>query len=187
MTRSGTWPTDQDGETRLEALEARVVELESAAADPWTGPPVPLDPPAPKPALVGPTLFPPPVLVTFPAKIETDEGSGEYTFTEQWLTDATTWADKTAGRTGTCYEINDVTGVAVGKIIEITIKHDTSGVVRYIFSWAGGIPAGTAENQMLEWDHANGKWIVLAAPDTDYKVLQRKADDSIGWDWVRAH
>lgn len=66
MTRSGTWPTDEDREARLEALEARLAALESAAADPWQGSPVSLDPPAPKPALAGPTLLPRagPIVVT---------------------------------------------------------------------------------------------------------------------------
>ena len=49
------------------------------------------------------------------------------------------------------------------------------------------IPDGTAENDMLRWDHTKKAWVILDAPDADFKVLQRKADDSLGFDWVRAH
>lgn len=73
----------------------------------------------------------------FPAEIATEVSGGEYTFKEKVLTDGTTWADKTGGRTGTCYEINDVTGIAVGKIILVAVRHDTSGNLRYIFDHSG--------------------------------------------------
>ena len=49
------------------------------------------------------------------------------------------------------------------------------------------VPDGENENEMLYWDDTNGIWTLLDAPDADYKVLQRKSDDTIGWDWVRAH
>jgi len=47
--------------------------------------------------------------------------------------------------------------------------------------------AGTADYDTLYWDNTDKVWKLLAGPDTDYKVLQRKADDTIGWDYVRAH
>lgn len=50
------------------------------------------------------------------------------------------------------------------------------------------IPDGDADNEMLRWDETTTKaWAILDGPDTDFKVLQRLADDSLGFDWVRAH
>lgn len=47
---------------------------------------------------------------------------------------------------------------------------------------------GDADNEMLRWDETTEKdWVILDAPDTDFKVLQRKADDTLGFDYVRAH
>ena len=51
----------------------------------------------------------------------------------------------------------------------------------------GVIPSGTAENQVLRWNNTTKLWVVVAPPDTNYKILQRKADGSIGWDWGRGH
>ena len=70
----------------------------------------------------------------FWAEIETDEGNGKYTFKEKVRNDATTWADKTGGRTGDCYESNDTTGIAEKTIIQIRIEHDATGTLRYIFN-----------------------------------------------------
>jgi len=124
----------------------------------------------------------------FWAEIVTDATGGAYTFKEKNLTDGTTWADLTGGRTGTCYEANDVAGIAVGAIIKIRVEYDTGGTLRYVFNASSAIPAGTADWDILVWDQTTDKaWEVLAKADANYKVLQRKADDSIGWDWVRAH
>ena len=124
----------------------------------------------------------------FPAKILTETGSGAYTFEEEVLTDGTTWTTLSGGRTGTCYESNDVAGIAVGTIIKIRIEYDTTGTLRYVFDYSTGVPSGTADWDLLVWDQTTDKaWEVLVKADADYKVLQRKSDDSIGWDWVRAH
>lgn len=155
---------DSETEERLARLEARMRGLESAAADPWSIPPVFAEPPLPMPPLVGPVLLPDDVVEEFPAEIVTDATGGAYTFKEKYRLNATTWADLTGGRTGTCYESNDVAGIAVGKIIQIRVEYDTGGTLRYVFDFFS-----------------------LPAADADYKVLQRKADDSIGFDWVRAH
>lgn len=48
-----------------------------------------------------------------------------------------------------------------------------------------GMADGTSQNQMWWWDEATGEWKLLTGPDADYKILQRKADDSIGWDYLR--
>jgi len=112
--------------------------------------------------------LPEPVLLPadegFWGEIVTDATGGAYTFKEKYRADATTWADLTGGRTGTCYEANDVAGIAVGTIIKIREEYDATGTLRYVFNF-----------------------FTLPAADADYKVLQRKADDSIGFDWVRAH
>ena len=50
---------------------------------------------------------------------------------------------------------------------------------------SGGMPDGVATNDMWYWD--GSAWALLTGPDADYKVLQRNADDTIGWSWVRAH
>ncbi len=50
------------------------------------------------------------------------------------------------------------------------------------------MPDGDADNEMLKWDQTTDKaWAIQDAPDTAFKVLQRKADGTIGWDWLRAH
>ena len=48
-----------------------------------------------------------------------------------------------------------------------------------------GLAAGTVAYQILYWDGA--AWVTLNLADADYKVLQRKVDDTLGWDYVRAH
>jgi len=62
----------------------------------------------------------------------------------------------------------------------------TAGVQSRTVSGESGVPDPSAINDVLV--SADGStWSVLAGPDADYKVLQRKSDDSVGWDWVRAH
>jgi len=46
---------------------------------------------------------------------------------------------------------------------------------------------GTVENQMWRWDNTAKEPVTIAAPTADFQVLQRKADDSIGWDYPRVH
>ena len=101
----------------------------------------------------------------FWAEIETDEGNGKYTFKEKVRNDATTWADKTGGRTGDCYESNDTTGIAEKTIIQIRIEHDATGTLRYIFDVTSAIPPGTADKQMLAWDNTTDKAWELILPD----------------------
>ena len=47
------------------------------------------------------------------------------------------------------------------------------------------IPDGTTVNDMLIWNGT--RWILLDAPTADYQVLQRNADDTVSWSWVKAH
>jgi hypothetical protein len=47
------------------------------------------------------------------------------------------------------------------------------------------LPNGNANYDILYW--YNGAWTLLPKADADYKVLQRKADDSLGYDWTRLH
>lgn len=145
---------DPEIEERFEALEARMRGLESAAEDPWAG--QSLAPPGPRPALAGPQLFPDSEPAVW-GEVVTEVGSGKYTFKEKVLTDGTTWTDKTGGRTGDCYESNDLEHIAVGKIIKIRIEHDTGGTLRYVFNASSLIPPGTADNQMLLWDETTDK------------------------------
>ena len=49
------------------------------------------------------------------------------------------------------------------------------------------LPDGTAENDMLRWDHTKKAWVILDAPDADFKKLGREADDTLAHGWVRAH
>jgi hypothetical protein len=97
----------------------------------------------------------------FWAEIVTDATGGAYTFKEEYRLNATTWADLTGGRTGTCYEANDVEGIAVGTIIQIRIEYDATGALRYVFDYEPGLPAGTADKQMLAWDHDPGEWDLI--------------------------
>ena len=83
----------------------------------------------------------------FWAEIVTEVGSGKYTFKEKVRNDATTWADKTGGRTGDCYESNDLSGIATGGIIQIRIEHDSTGTLRYIFD----IPIPPVSNTAKSW------------------------------------
>jgi len=156
---------DRETEERLAAMDARLRGMESAAADSWAGPPIPLGPPGPRPALVGPMLLPPSVPVVFWGEVVTEVGSGVYTFKQKCRADATTWKDKTGGRTGTCYESNDVAGIAVGTIIKIRVERDTGGTLRYVFD-TGSLPL------------ADSRYQVLAANDAD--LVFRPG-------WVRAH
>ena len=145
---------DPETEERFEALEARMRGLESAAEDPWAG--QSLAPPGPKPALSGPHLFPDSEPVVW-GEVVSEVGSGKYTFKEKVLTDGTTWTDKTGGRTGDCYESNDVAGIAVGTIIKIRIAHDTGGTLRYVFDYEAGVPPGDADDEILVWDQTTDK------------------------------
>jgi len=52
---------------------------------------------------------------------------------------------------------------------------------------ARSVPDGDAENEMLRWDNTAKDWAILDAPTAKFQVLQRKADDSLGFDHVRAH
>ena len=93
----------------------------------------------------------------FNGKILSETGSGAYTIEEVVLTDGTTWTTLAGGRTGTCYEANDVAGIAVGTIIKIRVEYDTGGTLRYVFdSGVGTIPPGTVDNQVLVWTAAAG-------------------------------
>ncbi len=47
------------------------------------------------------------------------------------------------------------------------------------------VPNGTKDYQIIYW--YNNAWNLLDLADLDYKVLQRKADDTLGYDYVRAH
>ena len=47
--------------------------------------------------------------------------------------------------------------------------------------------AGTADYDILYWKVATKEWKLLPFADAAYKVLQRKADGTLGWDWVRGH
>ena len=53
-------------------------------------------------------------------------------------------------------------------------------------SSGGGIIDPSAKNDMLISTDGS-TWSLLSGPDADYKVLQRKSDGNVGWDWVRAH
>ena len=148
---------DRELDERLARLESRLRVLESAGPDPWASQPTFLDRPHRAPSLEGPTVLPPSAQETFPAAIVTDATGGAYTFKEKVLTDGTTWADLTGGRTGTCYEANDVAGIVVGTIIKIRVEYDTGGTLRYVFdSGVGTIPPGTVDNQVLVWTAAAG-------------------------------
>jgi len=99
----------------------------------------------------------------FWAEIETDEGNGKYTFKEKVRNDATTWADKTGGRTGDCYESNDTTDIAEGTIIQIRIEHDATGTLRYVFD-RHQVQDGTADGDILLWDETTDKAWEKAVP-----------------------
>ncbi|MBA7579442.1 hypothetical protein ES708_21313 [subsurface metagenome] len=93
----------------------------------------------------------------FWGEVVSEVGSGKYTFKEKVRSDATTWADKTGGRTGDCYEANDVTGIAVGTIIKIRVEYDATGTLRYVFDSTVSIEAGTADGDILVWDQTTDK------------------------------
>ena len=140
---------DNEIETRLSEIEARMRSLETVAADPWASTPTALDPPGPRPAMEGPHLFPDED-EGFWGETVSDLTGGAYTFKEKVLTDGTTWADLTGGRTGTCYEANDVAGIADGTIIKIREEYDTGGDLRYVFNHEvepkGDLDTGTSDS-----------------------------------------
>ena len=142
--------TPEELNETIERLDARVRALESAGADPWENQPIP-----PPPPLYTPQLLPDED-EGFWGEIVTEVGSGEYTFKEEVLTDGTTWTDKTDGRTGTCYEANDVAGIAnetddgTGAIVKIREEYDTGGDLRYVFNHEvepkGDLDTGTSDS-----------------------------------------
>jgi hypothetical protein len=141
--------------------------VQSERADPWSAPPVFIDRPYRGPTIEGPTVLPPSVVEVFWGKILTETGSGVYTFEEDVLTDGTTWTTLTGGRTGTCYEANDVAGIAVGEIIKIRVEYDTGGTLRYVFNSGGG---------------------TLPLADARYNALVANDEDLVFKPgWVRAH
>ena len=101
----------------------------------------------------------------FWAEVVTDATGGAYTFKEKNLTDGTTWADLSGGRTGTCYEANDVAGIAVATIIKIRVEYDTGGTLRYVFD-CGGLPAVSDTDKSWVWCYITGTgygWVELKA------------------------
>ncbi len=74
---------------------------------------------------------------------------------------------------------------AVGEVIAYVPLDGTKGVLAG--DWI--LPKGVAEGDKnaLVYYGNDGKLKKLDPPDTDHKLLQRKADDSIGWDWGRGH
>lgn len=154
------------------------MRLESAGEDPWAGLPASISPPGPRPSLKGPTLLPPTVPVVFWGEILTEVGSGVYTFKQKVLTDGTTWTDKTGGRTGTCYEANDVAGIAVGKFIEIRVEHDTGGTLRYVFNY-GVLLEGDAV-----WTARSGDVMghIVLGPPTKTGPNHANCDPTYVWD-----
>jgi len=113
----------------------------------------------------------------FWAEIVTDATGGAYTFEEEALTDGTTWTTLTGGRTGTCYEANDVAGIAVGTIIKIRVEYDTTGELRYVFDSA--IPAieatGIAEAIVIRFAIWNNATVVLSNSDWRARPIEYAA------------
>lgn len=64
---------------------------------------------------------------------------------------------------------------------------DESCNVHGVLLGSASNPHGTNDYDILYWDETDEEWKVLEFTSDDYKVLQRKSDYSLGWDWVRAH
>jgi len=72
---------------------------------------------------------------------------------------------------------------------------DTDPVLRLYSGSAGGasywdsnyLSEGSATGDMLVWNATDGKWEILDAPTTTYKVLEcdTSVDQKVKWDWPR--
>lgn len=161
------------------ALAARVEAVERALPDPYE-----------------PELLSEDYVKTF-YRVVTNEGSGEYTVRKQeWetttpgLQDVTDTTDPDYNTDLTAYHHLGVSTLVVNEKVPgwtVEVSGESVLLVGSPDVAIPDIPDGTAENQMLRWNHTTKVWVTVAAPDADYKVLQRKSDDSLGFDWVRAH
>lgn len=102
----------------------------------------------------------------FWAEVVTEVGSGKYTFKEKVRNNATTWKDKSGGRTGDCYEANDLEGITVGTIIQIRIEHDAGGILRYLFDIQDIVATtGAAEAVVVRFKIWNNGEVTLSSND----------------------
>jgi hypothetical protein len=89
---------------------------------------------------------------------------------------------------GTWDTVDTITFDTYGHVLTIEPENIEAAIdAKISAAIAAALPDGTNEGDMLVWTTAGaGSWIVLERADTDYKVLQRLADDTTGWDWVRS-
>lgn len=117
-------------------------------------------------------------------------GQGGYYSAKRLADDAETDADPAETWTDTAKEVNEreglKTGAADGTVVWAWYDW-TDSPAELRFSVASGLLDGTADYDILYWDNTDEEWKVLAFAGSDYQVLQRKADDTLGWDYVRAH
>ncbi|HUX15564.1 MAG TPA: hypothetical protein VMW52_03775 [Phycisphaerae bacterium] len=73
--------------------------------------------------------------------------------------------------------------VSTGDVLGYLPFGDNLGVI--VNADLGSLPAGDATNQMLYWDNGTEEWKLLTAPDASYKVLQRKSDGTLHWDYPK--
>lgn len=113
-------------------------------------------------------------------------GGGGYYSAKRLLSDGATDESPAVTVTDGLKEVAGTEGIATGTVVRAWID-ETADPVEWRFSASSALPSGTADYDVLYWDHTAGQWKVLAFADADYKVLQRKSDDTLGWDYVKAH
>lgn len=157
------------------------------------------------------------------AEIDTDEGSGAYTVTEQiWDPDAgpAAWIDAQTLISGSdARDFNNSDAGTVGQKVRFWEQVDDNYDTEILIDVSSTVGPHTIINDSTHTDgvgddavtagsliygNATPKWDELVVTDkgvlvtassvplwrtagADYQVLQRKADDSIDFDYVRAH
>jgi len=145
---------------------------------------------------------------------EATGGDGEYDeWTEQSIDPSSGgWMDRYGGlneNAGSIFEVNQVEGIEAGAIVwvwNVLSQETIPACSRFCFDVSGLSTKGTHARQMQYWDPAAEQWkltpesgsppnnsvlVPTAAGFTwptaeyDYQILQRKSDDTIGFDWLR--
>lgn len=189
---------DLEIEERFEAMDARVRGLESAGVDPWSGPPISLDPPGPRPALKGPQLFPPDVPERFPARLTSEKsgnGGGYYSWKRLKDDAATDYAPAQTG-TDNAKEAQAIEGLKVGASdgTVVWLEADTTddpAEWRFVYGGAVTEMTGIAETIVIRFAIWNNGTIVLSNSDwrarpIEYAVHYLDAEHEFADAWPAA-
>lgn len=190
-----------DRERRLQSLPLPApVDAEEDESEGW-GPPIELTEVVPHIEPRG-RMLPEAPKLPWPARLlhEAATGNGEY---DQWREVepddgvANGWQPKPGGKThenteSSLWEANGREGIPTSSVCAwsriVWVHEEENDEHRFVFDYQyDGMADGIADYDILYWDNALEEWKILSFADADFKVLQRKADDSMDWDWVRCH